>query len=98
MNALYYFIPQISGNFPRNYSGKVPLFFRKNSAETHNPIQCYIHLTRYLPDLTIRTSLQAGARLRVRKVGTWRVKTISGNFDKLLKLSGCGTLDGEDDE
>jgi len=41
MNALYYaaaaaywnFIPQISGNFPRNYSGKVPLFFRKNSAE-----------------------------------------------------------------
>jgi len=41
MNALYYaaasaylnFIPQMSGNFPRNYSGKVPLFFRKNSAE-----------------------------------------------------------------
>jgi len=28
----YNFIPQIPGNFPRNYSGKVPLFFQKNSA------------------------------------------------------------------
>ena len=37
--AYWNFIPQIYGNFPRNYSGKVPLFFRKNSGNfrTHNP-------------------------------------------------------------
>ena len=55
MNALYYaaaaaywhFIPQLSGNFPRNYSGKVPLFFRKNSGI----------ITRKFPEISELTTL-----------------------------------------
>jgi len=74
--AYWNFIPQISGNFPRNYSGKVPLFFRKNSGKIPRKFPEISELTTLIMAFhTTRDASRHVARLR----RLWATKNFRGN-------------------